>query len=293
MFKLAHILTRCISFLLKTSLKLLFIFWLYQNISKKRTNTVIKHEVHTQMDSFLSVVSHEIRTPLTSVRGNIQLIKKRLQGGIEQSQASLDELHRTLQEVQQLLERIEQQINRLTRIINGFLESARISTNTEDMHFELCEFNALLQEATSNPRYLPDTRKVQVTPSEDAQLLIMADANRIKQVIVHYLTNAHKFSPADTVIEISLSSNHEQLYCCVRDRGLGIPAHEHKHIWERYYRVPTIETLNGSEVGLGIGLHICQAVITQHKGIVGLKSAPGQGSTFWFMLPLFRGDISS
>ncbi len=239
------------------------------------------------MDTFLAMVSHEIRTPLTSIRGNIQLVRKRLKGSIEKNQTTNSDLQRTLQETQQLLERIEQQVNRLTRIINSFLESARISTNSMDLLFEVCEFNTLLQDVVRDARYLPDTRVIEVHAPQEAQFLVMADASRIKQVIVHYLTNAHKFSPADTVIEISLTGNEQQLYCHVQDHGQGIPPHEHKRIWDRYYRVPTIATLNGSEIGLGLGLHICRTVITQHNGAVGLESTPGQGSTFWFTLPLF------
>jgi signal transduction histidine kinase len=288
MSKFTHTIARCISFFFKTSIKLLLAFWLHERLTQKRTKTFVKREVHSQMDVFLAMVSHEIRTPLTSIRGNIQLVRKRLKGSIEKNQTTNSDLQRTLQETQQLLERVEQQINRLTRIINSFLESARISTNSMDLLFEVCEFNTLLQDVVRDSRYLPDTRVVQVHAAQETQFLIMADASRIKQVIIHYLTNAHKFSPADTVIDISLSGSEQQLYCSMQDYGQGIPTHEHKRIWDRYYRVPNIATLNGSEIGLGLGLHICRTIITQHNGTVGLESTPGQGSTFWFMLPLFE-----
>ena len=74
----------------------------------------------------------------------------------------------------------------------------------------------------------------------------------------------------------------------VSDTGQGIPQSEQNNIWERYYRVPTIEVQNGSEIGLGLGLHISHTIIEQHHGHIGVQSIPGSGSTFWFTLPLSK-----
>jgi len=76
----------------------------------------------------------------------------------------------------------------------------------------------------------------------------------------------------------------------VHDVGPGIPLKEQNKIWERYYRVPTIDVQNGSEIGLGLGLHISRTIIEQHHGHIGVQSTPGSGSTFWFTLPLSAQD---
>jgi signal transduction histidine kinase len=78
----------------------------------------------------------------------------------------------------------------------------------------------------------------------------------------------------------------QQARVWVRDEGPGLPPDEQEHIWERFYRAQGIEVQSGIGVGLGLGLHICRSIIEQHHGQVGVQSAPRQGSTFWFSLPL-------
>jgi signal transduction histidine kinase len=78
----------------------------------------------------------------------------------------------------------------------------------------------------------------------------------------------------------------QQARVWVRDEGPGLPPDEQEHIWERFHRAQGIEVQSGIGVGLGLGLHICRSIIEQHHGQVGVQSAPGQGSTFWFSLPL-------
>jgi signal transduction histidine kinase len=72
----------------------------------------------------------------------------------------------------------------------------------------------------------------------------------------------------------------------VRDQGPGIPFEAQEHIWERFHRVAGIPVQSGSGVGLGLGLYICKMIVERHGGQVGVQSAPGAGSTFWFLLPL-------
>lgn len=76
----------------------------------------------------------------------------------------------------------------------------------------------------------------------------------------------------------------------VRDKGPGLPLAERERVWERFYRVPGVEVQSGSGVGLGVGLHLCQTLIECHDGQVGVQSRPGEGSTFWFTLPLAEQD---
>ena len=78
----------------------------------------------------------------------------------------------------------------------------------------------------------------------------------------------------------------------VRDEGPGIPAKEQERIWERYHQVKGIEVQSGTGVGLGLGLPISRAIIEQHQGQVGVQSPPGQGSTFWFSLPLAPPELA-
>ena len=128
---------------------------------------------------------------------------------------------------------------------------------------------------------------------------VLADGDRIRQALANYLTNAVKYSPPDQPIAVlvrrsgggearrGVGSQGEPIVCVeARDMGLGLSEEQQRHVFERFHRAPGIEALNGSGIGLGLGLYISKTNIERHGGSVGVDSAPGQGSTFWFALPL-------
>jgi len=251
------------------------------------------------MNEFLSIASHELKTPLTSIKGNIQLMGRKLKPKLDANTVqNVDVLHDTkydqtghlLSEARELLERTDKQISQLSRLVNTLLESSRITANTMDLLLELCELDTLVQEVMQDVRHIPKTRTVHVKVLADENILVMADANRIKQVIIHLLSNAHKYSPLKERIDVLLQVEGNRARLSVHDVGPGIPLKEQNKIWERYYRVPTIDVQNGSEIGLGLGLHISRTIIEQHHGHIGVQSTPGSGSTFWFTLPLSAQD---
>jgi signal transduction histidine kinase len=104
--------------------------------------------------------------------------------------------------------------------------------------------------------------------------------------LTNYLTNALKYSAADRPVAVGLDIEEQQARVWVRDEGPGIPARKQERIWERFHQVKGIEVQSGSGVGLGLGLPISRAIIEHHQGQVGVQSARGAGSTFWFSLPL-------
>ena len=114
----------------------------------------------------------------------------------------------------------------------------------------------------------------------------VADADRIAQVVTNFLTNALKYAPEDQPVEVGLRREGTAARVWVRDQGPGLPAADQAHIWERFYRAEGITPHSGSGAGLGLGLHISKTIIARHQGRVGVDSAPGQGSTFWFTLPV-------
>jgi signal transduction histidine kinase len=125
---------------------------------------------------------------------------------------------------------------------------------------------------------------------EDISVPVVADAVRITQVITNYLNNALKYSPTDRPVDVSLRVARKTARVSVRDQGPGLSVAEQKSIWERFYQVDRIKAQSGSAGGLGLGLHICKTIIEQHQGQVGVESTPGEGSTFWFTLPLAADD---
>jgi signal transduction histidine kinase len=114
---------------------------------------------------------------------------------------------------------------------------------------------------------------------------VVADPDRIRQVVTNYLTNAIKFSDDDKLVSAGLIREGNVLRVCVHDEGPGLPKTEQERIWERYHRAPDVEHTSGSSVGLGLGLYISKMIIVQHGGEVGVISELGHGATFWFTLP--------
>ena len=127
---------------------------------------------------------------------------------------------------------------------------------------------------------------VELNHAEGTVVPIIADAVRESQVVSNYLSNALKYSEADRPVEVRLEILASQARVSVRDEGAGLSREQQEHIWERFYRVPGVEVQNGSGVGLGLGLHISRTIIEEQGGHVGVESSPGEGSTFWFTLPL-------
>jgi signal transduction histidine kinase len=115
---------------------------------------------------------------------------------------------------------------------------------------------------------------------------VCADAGRIEQVVTNYLTNALKYSQEDRPVAVGLQVGGDAARLWVRDQGVGVPVADQASIWERFHRAAGVTVQSGSDVGIGLGLHISKTIVEQHGGAVGVESTPSQGSTFWFTLPL-------
>src|SRR5436309_1060968 len=146
---------------------------------ERRIKNLAQREAHRRMNEFLGIASHELRTPLTSIKGNVQLVERRLKRNAGAEDVPPTEGARTLMETQELLERTNQQITRLSHLVNTLLECARIQANTLDLLFEVCELDILIGEAVQRSHFIPATRTLIIELPEQT-VLIMADPSRIK-----------------------------------------------------------------------------------------------------------------
>ena len=151
----------------------------------------------------------------------------------------------------------------------------------------MTDLATVVREVVADQRFATPMRLIAL---ETSALVVnaLADGERIGQVVVNYLSNALKYSPAERPIAVRLALQGELVRIEVADEGPGLSAEQQARIWERFYRVPEIRVQSGTGVGLGLGLHICRMIIAQHHGEVGVQSTPGKGSTFWLTLPLWR-----
>jgi PAS domain S-box-containing protein len=246
-------------------------------------------EANRRMDEFLGVAGHELKTPLTSTTANIQLAQRRLQR-LSAEMEHLDTQTRArlapiVAPLEVLVGRVATASRRQVRLVEDLLEVSRIEAGKLELRLERVDLAAIVRESVDEQRLSNSEREVSLDLPERAAP-IMADADRIGQVVTNYLTNALKYSEQATSVAASLEIEGGSALVRVRDAGPGIAQAEQGKLWERFHRVPGIDVLSGSGVGLGLGLYISREIIERHGGEVGVVSAPGDGSTFWFKLHL-------
>jgi signal transduction histidine kinase/PAS domain-containing protein len=250
--------------------------------AEERTNTLALRETQEHMESFVGIVSHELKNPLAGIQLGLQLGQRRLRR-LEGQHA---EIGNDVGGVRDSLEQAGQQAQLLERLINDLVEGTRIRAGKLELRLAPVDLATIVRQAVERQQQIAPTRTLHLQLPPGQQEPVEVDADRIGQVVTNYLTNALKYSPADRPIEVGLERVDHSARVWVRDEGPGIPSEEQKRIWERFYRVKGIEPQSGTGGGLGLGLHVCRTIIEQHRGQVGVESAPGQGSTFWFTLPL-------
>jgi len=175
----------------------------------------------------------------------------------------------------------------LQRMINDLIDDARIQTNQLALSLQPSDLLALLKEAVARQQQsAPESMIVLERMTTEDAVPILADAQRITQVLTTYLTNALRSAPGARPVTVELTVEDAVARVAVHDEGPGIPAEEQAHLWDRFYRGKGSAVQHKLDLSLGLGLYLCKALIERHQGSVGVQSAPGQGTTFWFTLPL-------
>jgi signal transduction histidine kinase len=187
----------------------------------------------------------------------------------------------TLESVNQ----INKQVRRLERLVNDLLDASRVKTGKLDLRLEANDLVELVCRVVEEQR-ASSGRTISIHMLASQPQLVVGDAERLMQVLTNYLTNALKYSPLDTLVDVGLERELQEVRVWVRDVGPGIPSQEQERIWDRFHRASGIKVQSGTGIGLGLGLTISREIIELHHGHVGVQSTPGAGSTFWFTLPL-------
>ena len=225
-------------------------------------------------DRFLSIASHELKTPITSIRGQAQLAIRRL---AKQKTNSPE-----IEGVQTTLEKINEQTTRLTSLIDELLDVSSIRAGKVELHKRECELISLCRDIVEDQRLLSG-RPIILT-SETPTVNIVADCERLTQVVVNLVTNALKYSPEGSEVQMRLSQSDTQACIEVQDHGKGISDKQLPYIFDTFYRTPDAQA--SSKFGLGLGLAICKDIVERHGGRIWAESKVGKGSTFFVELPL-------
>lgn len=248
-------------------------------------------ETTRQRDEFLSIASHELRTPLTSVKANAQLASRqvrRLQDATQADQPlARTELSDELERLHEMLSRADRQAGVLARLVDDLVDVSRIHADRLELvpaPFDLAE---LLTDTVEEQQQNHPERRISMEGVEHAgEIPVVADADRIGQVLTNFLTNALKYSREAAPVVVRVEKKADSVRVAVADRGPGLGPEQRRHLFERFYRAPGIAVQSGSSVGMGIGLFISKTIVERHGGSIGVESMPSKGSTFWFELPL-------
>ncbi|MBI5281241.1 MAG: HAMP domain-containing protein [Candidatus Solibacter usitatus] len=229
---------------------------------------------------FVVNVSHELRTPLASIQGYTETL---IDGAISDANNNIRFLHI-----------IRQNAERLGRLTADLLTLSRLELNTQPLEPASYPIHALLAEAIDSfcPVAARKGLSLVISPSSAASP-VFCDSEAVHQMISNLIDNAVKYTPENGSITLETALSGDQLRVSVTDTGPGILPEELSRLFERFYRVDKGRSreLGGTGLGLAIVKHLARA----QGGDVGVHSTPGQGSTFWFTLPIHppRGDTEA
>jgi signal transduction histidine kinase len=252
-------------------------------------------EVARQLDRFFSIASHDIRSPATAAGGFVQLAQARAQLLADRLQA-LDERSAQLASgLLAVLESADQSYERLQRLATRLFDTAQAGAGKLTLSLRQCDLVRLVGEQVAGQQMAALDRDLEVE-LPNRQVSVEADADRLGQVLSNYLTNALKYSANDAPVVVRVEVTAGAAIVSVRDQGPGLPPEEQARVWELYHRAPGItmqSSLGASSGSLGVGLYVCKSLIELHPGgQVGVDRVVGEGSTFWFSLPVITSGDS-
>jgi signal transduction histidine kinase len=243
--------------------------------------------VQARMDEFVAIASHDLRSPLTAALGFNELAAMRYERLTTTIVPAQPELAGQVEAVRTSLQGASQSVERAQRLVDLLFDTTQVRTGKLDLHCLPCDLAAVVQDHVLAQRVANPRRTLQLQVQREGPVPVVADADRIGQVVTNYVTNALKYSPADQPVAVRVGQHGLYAFVAVEDRGPGLATSEQERIWERFYQAAGVHVQSsGAGAGLGLGLHICKAIVEGHGGAVGVKSAVGKGSTFWFTLPL-------
>ncbi len=228
-----------------------------------------EHQQEEQRSTFMSIISHELKTPIAIIKGYASTLAR--------VDAHLDE-----QASRSRLIAIEEEADRLDKLVGNLLYASRIQAHGLQMDIAALDLESLIQSVVRRLRAKAPAARITISIPPSLPT-VMADRERIEEVLQNLLDNAIKYSPRSPQITVTCYATGEEVIVSVSDTGMGISLREQEHIFDRFLRVG--DPLAQSVPGAGLGLYICRAIVEAHGGRIWVESTLRQGSTFFFSLP--------
>jgi len=231
-------------------------------------------ELDRLKSEFVMTASHELRTPLTSVGMSIKLLLEKTLGKLNEKE-------------QQLLEAAHEDLQRLKLLVSNLLDLSRIEAGKMEMEFERVSVERLFKNVVSVMKAQVDEKTIDLAMGLPQDLPdVKADANKISWVLTNLVANALRYTDLGGHIRVSAEKLDPYVHISVSDDGAGIPYEEQSRIFDKFVQIKSDKALGGS----GLGLAICKEIVRAHGGTLWVDSAPGQGSTFTFTLPIEKNS---
>ena len=240
--------------------------------AKVRERTRELEQADRLRSQFLSHVSHELKTPMTSIKGFLQNMLDGLTGAVNEKQ-------------QRYLSRMLENSDRLIRMIEDLLDRTRIQTGKLELTPAVLDLGQCVAEVVEQLRPLAQAKRQRLDGLfPDVPLLVLADRDRLVQIVINLVQNALKFTPEEGAITVTVGKeNHRHAGVTVRDSGPGIPSESLEKIFDPFFRVAATRT---TAKGLGLGLSIVRTLVELHGGTIEARRPEGGGGELHFTLPL-------
>ncbi|OHE71578.1 MAG: hypothetical protein A2007_05515 [Verrucomicrobia bacterium GWC2_42_7] len=233
---------------------------LLQNLEKEK-------ELSSMKSLFVNIVSHEFRTPLTSISGSVDLL--------ENYWEKLDEGKR-----QKQMSSIKTSIRRMVKIMEDILTLGKLQSQESKFKPQQVSLNNLCQKIKEDLELSMENRSIEIKGDFFKQ--IYADETLLYFILVNLLSNALKYSPADTTPTLTITVNEKQACFEVEDKGIGIPEEEKDKLFNLFHRCKNVSNIKG----MGIGMFLVKNSVDLHKGTIEISSQESKGSKFVVRLPL-------
>lgn len=236
------------------------------------TNLVEEAKKADQKKSeFTSMISHELKTPLTPIISWCSILEQDAYGVLNEKQ-------------RQSIEKIHHNADKLVVMIGDLLDARKLDLGKMVFTFSDLSSCEIIQSVYAEYESIMDENNIDFSISCNDDFTISGDKNRIEQVLKNFLINAIDFVPENGKIEIATKRNDPYVTFYVKDNGIGISKDNQKNLFQKFYQVNASTTREHG--GSGLGLSICKGIVRSMNGLIGVESELGQGSVFYFSLPL-------
>jgi heavy metal sensor kinase len=222
-----------------------------------------------QMRRFTADAAHELRTPLAVLRCGMEVTVSKARSPAEHQEALATYIG---------------EVAHLARIVDDLFALARADAGQQELKREHVSFSGLMRETCEQAELMAEVKALRVSLHVAEEVSVLGDRLRLKQLLFNLVDNAIKYTPAGGTVRLAVGREESWVTVTVEDSGIGIPAADLPHIFERFYRVEKARSLDGA--GGGLGLSICQWITQAHGGHITVQSGIGKGSTFRVVLPV-------